>query len=133
MAGVDPYNNGMSMKHVASKPQAISLLRLLMEEVDVVCATLGDLIEMMESSEKRLVPLVETGLSNQELFQEVMPALSQERANELMQGMLILLDLVPPEGSPHSAEQIGDMKAKLHTLETVSAHLHNALDGVAER
>ena len=130
MPGGDPYNNTMSMERVAPKPQTISMLRLLMEEVDVMCATFGDLIKMIEGSDKRLGPLADSNLTNQKLLQEVIPALSQERANELMRGLLVLLDLAPPDGSPPGAEQFDDMKAKLHTLETVSMHLHNALDGV---
>lgn len=130
MSGGDPYNNTVSMERVAPKPQAISMLRLLMEEVDVMCATLGDLIETVEASDKRLGPLADLDLTNQELLREVIPALSQERANELMRGLLVLLDLAPPDGSPPSEEQFDDVRAKLHTLETVSMHLHNALDGV---
>ena len=132
MTGRDACINSVGIERMVPKPRTISMLRLPME-VDVMCATLGDLIEMIEASDKRLSPLAELDISNQELLQEVIPALSQERASELMMGMLVLLDLVPPEGVPHSAEQISDMKAKLHTLEAVSTHLHNALDGVAEQ
>ena len=101
-----------------------------MEEIDAMRVVLGDLVRAMESSKNRRYPITEIDLTNRELLKEAIPVLSQERASELMQGMLVLADLVPPKEVPPLGEQIDGMKDRLRVLETVSAHLHNALDGV---
>lgn len=123
------YNHNAGIDCVASTLQATSLLRLVMEEVDRTHTTTEHLIQTMETAQDRLVPLLDIDMTNQEILQDILPLLTQERAVELLQGMLVLLDLASP-GTPSLEDQIDNVKAKLHTLKVVSTHLHTALDGL---
>ena len=116
---------------MGSNHDVSNLMRVLLDNLDDTCRILGDVLNLIEHSKKRLEPFANTDIA-QNLTKQLLANLPPERVAALMKAMDELGKLIPADDSINAEEQVEKIRSLLDSLTKIRASFRFALDGVVQ-
>ena len=107
----------------------LSLMRVLLDNLDDACRVLGDVLSLIEHYEKRLEPFAKTDIDH-DLLKQLLASLPPERVAALMKAIDDLGKLIPADDSINAEEQVEKIRSLLDSLKKIRSNFRFALDGV---
>ena len=114
-----------------TKPDALTLMRAILDSFDDVCRVTDDLLNVVEYHSKRLEPFADLDIT-QDTFKQLLADLPPERVAALMEAIDDITKLTPVDSPPNKEEELNKIRTSLDSLKKIRSNFHFALDGVVQ-